>query len=157
MSPQNLNSFRRYGLLPPPYSVSLIESRRNSKNFPQLTSSETAFGRSPKIVSNGPSSRGLLFGTSSPPHSVLHSRLLASLQGWCLEEAALSGRYLGLSLKQQKGEVHQSCQKHLTLTREVTVTVFSSHWILTFTTFTASFSFSSLLKKDDKTVARNTL
>ena len=55
-------------VLPPPKSISLSKSPRNSQNFPQPTSSEMAFGGSRKAVSDGPSSRGFAFGTFCPPH-----------------------------------------------------------------------------------------
>ena len=51
----------------PPYSISLSKSLSNAQNFPQLTSSETAFGGSRKMVSDGPSSRGFAFRYVSPP------------------------------------------------------------------------------------------
>ena len=41
---------------PPPYSISLSKSLRNTQKFPQLTSSGTAFGGSWKMASDGPSS-----------------------------------------------------------------------------------------------------
>ena len=40
---------------------------RDSQNFPQLTSSETAFGGSQKVVSDAPSSRGFAFRYVLPP------------------------------------------------------------------------------------------
>ena len=46
---------------PPPPPISFSKSLRNPQNFPQLTTSETAFGGSRKMVSNGPSSRGFAF------------------------------------------------------------------------------------------------
>ena len=52
---------------PPPYSISLSKSLRKSQNSPQLTSSETAFGGSRKMVSDGPSSRGFAFRYVLPP------------------------------------------------------------------------------------------
>ena len=70
-TPHRRNGFRppspRYGLPPPPFSISLSKSRRNSQNCPQPTSSETAFGGSRKMVSDGPSSRGFAFGTFCRP------------------------------------------------------------------------------------------
>ena len=51
----------------PPYGISLSKSLRSAQNFPQLTSSETAFGGSQKIVSDGPSSRGFAFRYVLPP------------------------------------------------------------------------------------------
>ena len=63
------NSFRapspRY-VLPPPYPISLSKSLRSAPNFPQLTTSETAFGGSRKMVSDGPSSRGFAFRNVLP-------------------------------------------------------------------------------------------
>ena len=51
----------------PPYSISLSKSLRNSRNFPQVTSSETIFGGSRKWASDGPSSRGFAFRYVLPP------------------------------------------------------------------------------------------
>ena len=51
----------RFAPPPPPHAISLSKSHRNFQNFPQLTSSETVFGGSQKIVSDGPSSRGFAF------------------------------------------------------------------------------------------------
>ena len=52
---------------PPPHPISLIKSLRNPHNFPQVTSSKTIFGGSPKMVSKGPSSRGFAFRYVLPP------------------------------------------------------------------------------------------
>ena len=52
---------------PPPYSFSLSKLFRIDRNFPQLTSSETAFGGSRKMVWDGPSARGSAFRYVSPP------------------------------------------------------------------------------------------
>ena len=57
----------------PPYSISLSKSFRNAQNLPQLTSSETAFGGSQKVVSDGPSSRGFAFRYVLPPPLALPS------------------------------------------------------------------------------------
>ena len=55
------------GTFCPPYSISLSKSLRNAQNFPQLTSSETIFGGSRKMVSDRPSSRGFAFRYVLPP------------------------------------------------------------------------------------------
>ena len=60
--PHHLGTF-----CPPPYGICLSKSLRSAQNFPQLTSSETAFGGSQKIVSDGPSSRGFAFRYVLPP------------------------------------------------------------------------------------------
>ena len=77
--PPTENSFRppspRYVLPPPPYGISLSKSLRSAQNFSQLTSSETAFGGSQKIVSDGPSSRGFAFRYVLPPPLALPSLL----------------------------------------------------------------------------------
>ena len=52
---------------PSPHGISLSKSLRRAQNFPQLTTSETAFGGSQKIVSDGPSSRGFAFRYVLPP------------------------------------------------------------------------------------------
>ena len=69
--PPTENGFRppspQYVLPPPPYAISLSKSLRNSQNFPQLTSSETVFGGSRKMVFDGPSSRGFAFRYVLPP------------------------------------------------------------------------------------------
>ena len=49
------------------FSISLIKSLRNPQNVPQVTSSETVFGGPPKMVSEGPSSRGFAFQYVLPP------------------------------------------------------------------------------------------
>ena len=68
--PHTENSFRRpsrrYVFPLPPYGISLNKSLRGAQNFPQLTS-ETAFGGSQKMVSDGPSSRGFAFRYVLPP------------------------------------------------------------------------------------------
>ena len=66
VSPTPLTSVR-FAPPPPPYGISLSKSLRSAQNFPQLTSSETAFGGSQKIVSDGPSSRGFAFRYVLPP------------------------------------------------------------------------------------------
>ena len=58
--------FQTFGMFsnfcpPNPLSISLSRSLRNSQNFHQPTSSETAFGGSRKMVSDGPSSQGFAF------------------------------------------------------------------------------------------------
>ena len=50
----------------PPNPISLSKSLVNSQNLPQLTTSETAFGGSRKMVSDEPR-EVLLFGTFCPP------------------------------------------------------------------------------------------
>ena len=53
---------------PPPLMPSLLGSPLEiSRIFPQLTTSETVFGGSQKIVSDGPSSRGFAFRYVLPP------------------------------------------------------------------------------------------
>ena len=53
---------------PPPYSISLKKSVRNSQSSPQLTTSETAFGGSQKWLPTSHPREVLLFGTfCSPP------------------------------------------------------------------------------------------
>ena len=78
------NSFRpplpRY-VLPPPYSISLNKSLRKLQNFPQLTTSETAFGGSRKMVSDGPSSRGFAFRYVLPPPPLVSSAQLSGKLG----------------------------------------------------------------------------
>ena len=48
----------------PPYSISLSKSLRE---IPRISPSETAFGGSRKMASDGPSSRGLAFRYVPPP------------------------------------------------------------------------------------------
>ena len=52
---------------PPSNSISLIKSLRNSQNFSQVTSSETAFGGSPKWLPMDHPREVCLFGTFPPP------------------------------------------------------------------------------------------
>ena len=67
---------------PPPYSISLSKSLRNAQNFPQLTSSETIFGGSRKMVSDRPSSRGFAFRYVLPPPPFSSVQMRGRL--WCV-------------------------------------------------------------------------
>ena len=49
---------------------------KNSQNFPQLTTSETAFRGPRKMVANGPSSRGFAFRYALPPPPLVLPRCL---------------------------------------------------------------------------------
>ena len=59
-----------FRLIPPPYPISLIKSLRDPQNFRQVTSSETIFGGSQKMVFDGPSSRGFAFLTNPKPLAI---------------------------------------------------------------------------------------
>ena len=84
---------------PPPYSISLSKSLRNSQNFPQLIS-EKPFGGSQKAVSDAPSSRGFAFRYVLPPPPLDQSRFW----GRGCDEALFSENK-GLSVK--RGEAIQ--------------------------------------------------
>ena len=73
LTPPHLGTF-----CPPSHSISLSKSRRNSQSFPLLTLSETAFGGSRKVASDGPSSRSFALRCVPPP-----PRSLSSAQPYC--------------------------------------------------------------------------
>ena len=119
--PPTQNSFRPPHLgtfCPLPHSISLSKSLRNSQNFPQLTSSETAFGGSRKSGFRRAILARFCFSVRSPPPLAMSQEIALRLLDVSEFRALFVRPGVAVLLWQAAGGKHEEvCSRVLCLSR----------------------------------------